>query len=147
MKYHYWQVTTFIQNKPAHSKQGLEHARVLHRISTSVAHEDTDSVTWVPENAQRCQKRSKLPLEGHSIYWNLTLLLKPTNQTAIISVQNPIFFTLKSVSEGARPLKMSRRMLDQSGLVDPSQPCTSTYCFVSAAIIDRQKHSCGPPSS
>jgi hypothetical protein len=50
MKYHtgdHRQVRPFIQNKPAHSKQGLEDARVLQRISASAAHEDTDSVTCV----------------------------------------------------------------------------------------------------
>jgi hypothetical protein len=49
-KYHngdHWQVRPFTQNKPAHSKQGLEHVRVLHRISASAAHEDIDSATSV----------------------------------------------------------------------------------------------------
>jgi hypothetical protein len=50
MKYHTgycWQVRPFTLNKPAHSKQGLEHAGVLQKISASVAHEDTDSVSSV----------------------------------------------------------------------------------------------------
>lgn len=55
VKYHtadHRQVRPFIQNKPADSKQGLEHARILNRISATAAHEDTDSVTCAPRNAQ-----------------------------------------------------------------------------------------------
>jgi hypothetical protein len=51
LKYHnngdHWQVRPFTKNKPAHSKLELEHVRVLHRISASAAHQDTDSVTSV----------------------------------------------------------------------------------------------------
>jgi len=50
---------------------------------------------------------------------------------------NPIFFTLKIVSEGASLLKMSRRMVEP-GLLDPPQPCTSMVvvtAVVRAAII------------
>jgi hypothetical protein len=50
MKYHtgdHRQVRPFTQNKPAHSRQGLEHARVLNRISVTAAHEDTDTMTCV----------------------------------------------------------------------------------------------------
>jgi hypothetical protein len=72
---------------PTNSNGGLDHMVDLYEVCAAVAYQQIEVAAWacLPGTIRWSQKQPKRPLEGHDRRRNLVLLLRPRNQTALLS--------------------------------------------------------------